>query len=69
MEGPISFWGYMEQESNLIRPEHDDDEVSIFIFLAPNREPHWVISKIVDISKKSEWQINTKVWNSQYVME
>ena len=25
MEGPISFW-YKEQESNLILPEHDDDE-------------------------------------------
>jgi len=28
MEGPISFWGYKEQESNLILPEHDDDEYS-----------------------------------------
>ena len=26
MAGPISFWGYKEQESNLILPEHDDDE-------------------------------------------
>jgi len=26
MEGPISFWGYKEQESNLILLEHDDDE-------------------------------------------
>jgi len=26
MEGPISFWGYKEQESNLILPERDDDE-------------------------------------------
>jgi hypothetical protein len=26
MEGPISFWGYKEQESNLILPEHDDGE-------------------------------------------
>ena len=24
MEGPISFWGYKKQESNLILPEHDD---------------------------------------------
>ena len=24
MEEPISFWGYKEQESNLILPEHDD---------------------------------------------
>jgi len=27
MEEPISFWGYKEQESNLILPEHDDVEV------------------------------------------
>jgi len=27
MEGPISFWGYKEQESNLILPEHDDEEL------------------------------------------
>jgi hypothetical protein len=26
MEGPISFWGYKEQESNLILPEHRGDE-------------------------------------------
>ena len=26
MEGPISFWGCKEQESNLILPEHDDDD-------------------------------------------
>jgi len=25
MEGPISFGGYKEQESNLILPEHDDE--------------------------------------------
>jgi len=29
MEGPISFWGYKEQESNLILPENDDDDVFI----------------------------------------
>ena len=28
MEGPISFWGYKEQESNLILPEHDDDDAN-----------------------------------------
>ena len=27
MEGPILFWGYKEQESNLILPEHDDDDI------------------------------------------
>jgi hypothetical protein len=26
MEGPISFWGYKEQQSNLILHEHDDDD-------------------------------------------
>jgi len=26
MERPISFWGYKEQKSNLILPEHDDDD-------------------------------------------
>ena len=26
MEGPISFWGYKKQESNLILPEYDDDD-------------------------------------------
>jgi hypothetical protein len=29
MEGPISFWRYKEQESNLILPEHDDDDDEI----------------------------------------
>jgi len=29
MEGPISFWGYKEQESDLILPEHDDDDKSL----------------------------------------
>jgi len=31
MEGPISFWGYKEQESNLILPEHDNDDELIVI--------------------------------------
>jgi hypothetical protein len=26
MEGPISFSGYKELESNLILPKHDDDD-------------------------------------------
>jgi hypothetical protein len=30
MEGTISFWGYKEQESNLILPEHDDDDITLF---------------------------------------
>jgi len=31
MEGPVSFWGYKEQESKLILPEHvDDDDDDIF---------------------------------------
>ena len=31
MEGPILFWGYKEQESHLILPEHDDDEVNFIV--------------------------------------
>ena len=30
MVGPILFLGYKEQESNLILPEHDDDEISLW---------------------------------------
>jgi len=26
MEGPLSFWRYKKHESNLILPEHDDDD-------------------------------------------
>jgi len=26
MEGSISYWGYKEQETHLILPEHDDDD-------------------------------------------
>jgi heme/copper-type cytochrome/quinol oxidase subunit 2 len=33
MEGPISFWGYKEQEWNLILPEHDNDDDDIKIFV------------------------------------
>ena len=33
MEGPISFWGYKEQESNLILPEHDDDNIYIGLYI------------------------------------
>ena len=33
MEGPISFWRYKEQESNLILPEHDDDDVRFCQFV------------------------------------
>jgi len=33
MKGPISFWGYKEQESNLILPEHDDDDDVTFVIV------------------------------------
>ena len=33
MEGPISFWGYKEQESILILPEHDDDDEKTKFFV------------------------------------
>jgi hypothetical protein len=29
MEGPISFWGYKKQESNLIPSEYNDDDDDI----------------------------------------
>ena len=29
MEGPISFWGYKEQEKHLILHEHDDDKSQV----------------------------------------
>jgi len=29
MEGPILFWGYKKQESNIILPEHDDDDENL----------------------------------------
>ena len=32
MEGPISLWGYKEQESNLILPGHDDDDEVEHVF-------------------------------------
>jgi hypothetical protein len=39
MEGPISFWGYKEQESNLILPEHhDDDEIQFLISMSNFKE-------------------------------
>jgi len=39
MEGPISFSGYKEQESNLILPEHDgdDDDDDILPYVTGNR--------------------------------
>ena len=33
MEGPISFWGYKKQESNLILPEHDDDDELQYVYI------------------------------------
>ena len=33
MEGPISFWGYKEQELNLILLEHDDNDDDIYSYL------------------------------------
>jgi hypothetical protein len=30
MEGPVLFLGCKEKESNLILPEHDDDDDTIF---------------------------------------
>jgi len=46
IEGPISFWGYKEQESNLILPEHDDDD---------EKPVYLVLSNIHKVSK-CPWQ-------------
>jgi len=47
MEGPVSFWGYKEQESNLILPEHDDvdDEVWGFNWLVHERIQLWAVAE------------------------
>jgi len=50
MEGPISFWGYKEQESNLILPQHDDDD----IYLAQQSNTgHGLL--IHDVSRSHIW--------------
>jgi hypothetical protein len=41
MEGPVSFWGYKEQESNLILPEHDDGD-GLYTHVVTGRCPGWV---------------------------
>jgi hypothetical protein len=41
MEGPISFWGYKEQETHLTLREHDDDDDDDddeFLFLTIGRD-------------------------------
>jgi len=35
MEGSVLFWGYKEQESNLILPEHDDDDDVCIVCFVP----------------------------------
>jgi hypothetical protein len=48
MEGPISFWGYKEQESNLILPEHDDgDDDDIFYDFVLMGMTHLEVYKMV----------------------
>jgi len=50
MEGPISFWGYKKQESNLILPEHDDDEITpvlIYFFLIEGCNLVYVLCLII----------------------
>jgi len=45
MEGPISFWGYKVQESNVILPEHDDDEeYKLFLARLRSREKRLLTS-------------------------
>ena len=38
MEGPISFWGYKEQETRLILHEHDDDDDDIISAYVENAD-------------------------------
>jgi hypothetical protein len=46
MEGPISFWGYKEQESNLILPEHDDEDDDEFCwFIGPAKRSYTFLNK------------------------
>ena len=69
MEGPISFWGYKEQESNLILPEHDDDDDKT-IGLSGH---HWVntcnIRYKMDVQKCiAIWKLRSQVlWTAIHV--
>jgi len=49
MEGPITFWGYKEQESNLILPERDDDDADC------HEMCNWESRTLPDKKKKSEF--------------
>ena len=66
MEGPISFWGYKEQESNLILPEHDDDggdDESLFGMCSTKRfnvqefyiMPHYISVFCIYLTTNSEF--------------
>jgi hypothetical protein len=47
MEEPIAFWGYKEQESNLILPKYDDDddeEYKLFLARLHSREKRLLTS-------------------------
>ena len=50
MEGQISFWGYKEQESNRILPEHDDDDDDFLIW-----SMSWLLWCVVSGSKYKHW--------------
>ena len=68
MEGPISFWGYKEQELNLILPEHDDDDdeeqscfKGFFFYLSTNHTKHKCTSafrkyKVIRVAKMRRWK-------------
>jgi len=64
MEGPISFSGYKEQESNLILPEHDDDN-ELPIFRKSWRL--WDMEKIVYSRTGHIWQYGRCALNAGYL--
>jgi hypothetical protein len=61
MEGPISFWGYKEQESNLILREHDDDDdddddegtTYSYVFQQPLKKNHLKLWYIILVSQQN----------------
>jgi len=74
MEGPVSFWGYKEQESNLILPEHDvddddddDDNVrdTATFGAVHNRRVHrsWNVMAHGD-AREGKWRVN---WRMEWV--
>ena len=56
MEGPISFWGYKEQESTLIVPEHDDEWWSLVKNKTLARMGTIFVSQVICVIKLSIYE-------------